>query len=66
MGNLELFSVPPLELNPGSPEEEAPGFDALVNGGYLLAALSTLSTLAVAAHGKSELGSALRVPISAA
>eukprot|EP00320_Phaeocystis_rex_P014613 CAMPEP_0119059344 /NCGR_PEP_ID=MMETSP1178-20130426/3518_1 /TAXON_ID=33656 /ORGANISM="unid sp, Strain CCMP2000" /LENGTH=187 /DNA_ID=CAMNT_0007040375 /DNA_START=86 /DNA_END=649 /DNA_ORIENTATION=+ len=66
MGSLELHSVPPLELNPSSPEEEAPGFDALVNGGYLLSALSTLSTLAVAAHGKPEIGSALRVPISAA
>ena len=71
MGNLELSSVPPLELNPAPstpPEEEAPGFDALVNGGYLLSALSTLSTLANAAaiaanDGKPE--HAFRVPISA-
>ena len=32
MGNLDLFSVPPMELNPSTPpEEEAPGFDALLN-----------------------------------
>ena len=68
MGNLELFSVPPMELNPGTPEEEAPGFDALVNGGYLLSALSTLSTLAVKGHGGSERAahdlSMLRMPIT--
>ena len=71
MGNLELFSVPPMELNPGTPpEEEAPGFDALLNGGYLLSALSNLSTLAVKGLGGSERAahdlSMLRMPISAA
>jgi hypothetical protein len=71
MGNLDLFSVPPMELNPSTPpEEEAPGFDALLNGGYLLSALSNLSALADKGHGGSERAahglSMLRMPISAA
>jgi len=62
MGSLEINNVPPLELNndgenaapqamvtqdktPPSPEFLS-GLDALVNGGYLLSALNTLSTLA--------------------